>query len=61
MMVGGGWVEAVLPAVGSQITVDGQLVTVVAVTPTDGGADLVIRRHDDALADAVLTAAELAE
>jgi hypothetical protein len=49
----------VLPEPGAQIRLDGRLVTVVAATPTASGADLVIRRGDGTLADAVLTRAEL--
>ena len=52
--------EAALPASGSQIVLDGQLVTVVAASSTDGGADLVVRLPDGSLIDAVLTAEELA-
>ena len=48
-----------LPEPGAQIRLDGRLVTVVAATPTASGADLVIRRGDGTLADAVLTRAEL--
>jgi superfamily II DNA or RNA helicase len=49
-----------LPGSGSQILVDGQLVTVVVATPTDGGADLVVRLPDGTLTDAVLTTEQLA-
>ena len=52
---------AKMPTPGSQISVDGQLVTVVMATATTTGADLVIRRPDGSLTDAALTAAELAE
>ncbi len=48
-----------LPAAGSQITVDGELVTVVAATPTMAGADLVIRRGDGTLTDASLSQEDL--
>jgi superfamily II DNA or RNA helicase len=48
-----------LPAPGAQIRLDGRLATVVAATATASGADLVVRRGDGTLADAVLTAAEL--
>jgi superfamily II DNA or RNA helicase len=47
------------PEPGAQIRLDGHLVTVVAATSTASGADLVIRRGDGTLADAVLTRAEL--
>lgn len=49
----------VAPEPGAQIRLDGHLVTVVAATVTASGADLVIRRGDGTLADAVLTAVEL--
>ena len=49
----------VLPEPGAQIRLDGHLVTAVAATPAASGADLVIRRGDGTLADAVLTRAEL--
>jgi superfamily II DNA or RNA helicase len=48
-----------MPEPGAQIRLDGHLVTVVAATATASGADLVIRRGDGTLADAVLSAAEL--
>jgi hypothetical protein len=48
-----------IPEPGTQIRLDGRLVTVVAATPTASGADLVIRRGDGTLADAVLTSVEL--
>jgi len=51
--------SVVLPEPGAQIRLDGNLVTVVAATATVSGADLVIRRGDGTLADAVLTRAEL--
>ena len=49
-----------LPAQGTQIRVDGEMVTVIAVTATLGGADLVVRRSDGTLTDAALTSADLA-
>ena len=49
-----------LPSPGTQIRVDGEMVTVVAVTPTVEGADLVVRRSDGTLTDAALTHADLA-
>lgn len=52
--------EETLPRAGAQISVDGQLVTVVTAIPTAVGADLVIRKPDGGLADAVLTSEELA-
>lgn len=51
--------EPRLPTTGTQIFVDGQLVSVVVATPTAAGMDLVIRRADGSLTDAALTIAEL--
>jgi superfamily II DNA or RNA helicase len=51
--------ETRLPNAGTQVSVDGQLVTVVMATATETGADLVIRRPDGSLTDAVLTTREL--
>src|SRR4051812_34192500 len=51
---------ASLPPQGSQIRVDGELVTVIAAIPTADGADLVVRRSDGSLTDAVLSQADLA-
>lgn len=48
-----------LPEPGNQVAVDGQLVTVVAVTPNLSGADLVYRRGDGSLGEASLDAADL--
>ncbi|MEW2319744.1 helicase-related protein [Streptomyces griseoincarnatus] len=53
--------SSVLPKAGSQITVDGHLVTVVLATPTPSGCDLVIRHGNGELADAALTHEELRE
>lgn len=52
---------SVLPKAGSQITVDGHLVTVVMATSTPSGCDLVIRHGNGSLADAALTYEELCE
>jgi superfamily II DNA or RNA helicase len=51
--------SAELPAQGSQIRLDGELVTVIAATPTGAGADLVIKRGDGSYADAALSASDL--
>jgi superfamily II DNA or RNA helicase len=51
--------QASLPSPGTQIRVDGEMVTVVAVLPTVEGADLVVRRSDGTLTDAALTRADL--
>lgn len=48
-----------LPEPGTQVAVDGQLVTVVAVTPNLSGADLVYRCGDGSLGEASLDAADL--
>jgi superfamily II DNA or RNA helicase len=48
-----------LPAPGSRLALDGELVTVVAATPTATGADLVIRRGDGSLTDAALSQDDL--
>ncbi|MEV4615080.1 helicase-related protein [Kitasatospora sp. NPDC049258] len=50
-----------LPAAGSQIIVDGELVTVVAAMPATDGVDLVIRRGDGTLGDAALDHSALAK
>ncbi|MBO4236830.1 helicase-related protein [Pseudonocardia alni] len=50
-----------LPEPGAQVTVDGQLVTVVLATPTASGANLVFRRGDGSLDEASLSAADLAD
>ena len=47
--------RASLPPAGTQIRVDGELVTVVAAIPTADGADFVLRRSDGTLTDAALT------
>lgn len=49
-----------LPDPGAQMTIDGQLVTVVLATPTASGANLVFRRGDGSLDEASLSAADLA-
>jgi superfamily II DNA or RNA helicase len=49
-----------LPSAGTQIRVDGELVTVIAATATIDGADLVVRHSDGTLTDAALTHADLA-
>jgi superfamily II DNA or RNA helicase len=49
-----------LPEPRAQVMIDGQLVTVVAVTPNLSGADLVYRRGDGSLDEASLDATELA-
>lgn len=49
-----------LPEPFTQIRVDGELVTVIAATPTGDGADLVVRRSDGTLSDAALSRADLA-
>ncbi|MFW6186530.1 MAG: helicase-related protein, partial [Actinomycetota bacterium] len=49
----------VLPEAGTQMSVDGALVTLIAVTPTLTGADLVFRRGDGTFGDASLEAADL--
>lgn len=53
--------DGALPARGDQIRLDGELVTVVAATPTSDGADLVVRRGDGQLDDASLSQKDLAE
>ena len=52
--------SASLPAPGMQIRIDGELVNVIAATPTTDGADLVVRRSDGTLTDAALTSRDLA-
>lgn len=52
--------HSTLPAPGSQVRLDGELVTVIAATPTADGADLVVRRSDGRLTDAALTRPDLA-
>lgn len=49
-----------LPEPGAQVSVDGQLVTVIAVTPTLTGAELIFTRSDGSLDRASLDAADLA-
>lgn len=49
-----------VPEPGTQVTVDGQLVTVLAATPNLSGADLVFRCSDGSLGEASLDAADLA-
>ena len=49
-----------LPPAGTQIRVDGELVTVIAATATVDGADLVVRHSDGTLTDAALTLVDLA-
>jgi superfamily II DNA or RNA helicase len=49
-----------LPEPGTQVTVDGQLVTVLAATPTLSGAELIFTRSDGSLDRASLDAADLA-
>jgi len=49
-----------LPTVGSQISVDGELVTIVAAMATTVGTDLVIRRGNGSLADTSLSREDLA-
>lgn len=49
-----------MPEPGVQVTIDGQLVTVVAVTPTVSGAELIFTRSDGSLDRASLDAADLA-
>ncbi|WP_159000922.1 helicase-related protein [Streptomyces sp. SBT349] len=53
--------EGALPKAGSQIMIDGHLVTVVMATETASGCDLVIRHGDGRLADAALTHEDLCE
>jgi superfamily II DNA or RNA helicase len=48
-----------LPAFGGQLALDGELVTVVAATPTATGADLVVRRGDGSLTDVALSHEDL--
>ncbi|MFI6059636.1 helicase-related protein [Streptomyces sp. NPDC051286] len=48
-----------LPARGTQIRIDGEMVTVVAAASTNDGADLVVRRRDGTLADVALSFVEL--
>lgn len=48
-----------LPSAGTQIRVDGELVTVIAATATVDGVDLVVRHSDGTLTDAALTVADL--
>lgn len=49
-----------LPELNTQVTIDGQLVTVLSATPTVAGANLVFRRSDGSLDEASLEAADLA-
>src|ERR1700683_3033647 len=48
-----------LPEQGTQIQVDGEIVTVVAANPTAEGVDLVVRRSDGTLTDAALSQHDL--
>lgn len=50
----------VLPKAGSQITIDGHLVTVAMATSTPSGCDLVIRHGNGSLADAAIHVARVA-
>ena len=50
-----------LPEPGAQVTVDGELVTVIAATPTPAGAELIFTRSDGSLDRASLDAADLAQ
>ena len=50
----------VLPDPGAQVSIDGQLVTVVYATPTAAGASLVFRRGDGTLDEASLDTDDLA-
>ncbi|NBH10359.1 helicase-related protein [Amycolatopsis sp. SID8362] len=52
---------AALPQPNTQVTIDGQLVTVVATTASLTGADVVYRRSDGTLDEASLDAADLAQ
>ena len=52
--------QTAMPEPGAQVTIDGQLVTVVAVTPTVSGAELIFTRSDGSLDRASLDAADLA-
>ncbi|WP_072313382.1 helicase-related protein [Agrococcus sp. Marseille-P2731] len=49
-----------LPDPGAQVTIDGQLVTVISATPTLTGAELIFSRSDGSLDRASLDAADLA-
>lgn len=49
-----------LPEPNSQVVIDGQLVTVLVITPTISGADVVYRRGDGHLGEASLDTTELA-
>ena len=49
-----------LPESGAQVTLDGQLVTIVAATPTAEGAELFFTRSDGSLDRASLTSSDLA-
>ncbi|HTJ68789.1 MAG TPA: helicase-related protein [Actinospica sp.] len=48
-----------LPALGTQVRIDGDMVTVVAAQPTGDGADLVVRHGDGTLTDVALNLDEL--
>jgi superfamily II DNA or RNA helicase len=52
--------QGLLPPPGTQIRIDGEMVTVIAATTTVGGADLVVRRRDGTLTDTAVTSADLA-
>jgi superfamily II DNA or RNA helicase len=52
--------QGLLPSPGTQIWLDGEIVTVIVATATVGGADLVVRRRDGTLTDAAFTCADLA-
>lgn len=51
--------ETAMPLPGNQVTVDGQLVTVVLATATPTGANLVFRRGDGTLDEAALDTTDL--
>jgi superfamily II DNA or RNA helicase len=52
--------DDLVPEPGAQVSVDGQLVIVLAATPNLSGADLVFRCSDGSLGEASLDAADLA-
>jgi superfamily II DNA or RNA helicase len=52
--------QGLLPTPGTQIRIDGEMVTVIAAAATVGGADLVVRHRDGTLTDAAVTHADLA-
>lgn len=51
--------SSAVPEVGVQLAIDGQLVTILAATPTLSGADLVFRRGDGSLGEASLDEVDL--